>query len=58
MGSCRGIYRVKFKLRNGRDGGWGETQSFKTNANSAQSAGQKKKKKGAMIVSVRMVRKA
>ena len=50
------LYRIRFKeLNNGRDGGYGETKSFKASASSPHKAAQKLRRK-AMIISVRRIK--
>ena len=50
----RNVYRVRFKEMNGRNGGFGETKSFKTSASGPHDASRKLRKKG-VVISVRKI---
>ncbi len=50
---ARFVYVIRFRQKNGRDGGYGPVKSFKTTASSPKKAVRKMKKKGGEVVSVR-----
>ena len=53
----RGVYRIKFRPQNGRDGGYGDVQTFKASAGSPEQAAQKIRTKNVRVISVRLLYK-
>lgn len=53
----RGLYRIRFRVRSGRDGGFGDTKTFKTSLSSPRDASRRIRTKGAQIISVKLIKR-
>lgn len=53
----RALFKVRYKVFGGRNGGVSGVYAFKTTASSAKDAGRKLRTKNARVISVRMIKR-